>query len=110
MKNPTEILNQAAGIPAKIEEKLPAGAPKLSTMLTDTAAKLPVVPDLPMEIPDLPVLPELPEMPLPGGGGLKLPFVTSATVRPVQKVREVVLPPPARVAIVPHEIKSRRGI
>ena len=108
IKNPTEILNQAAGIPAKIEEKLPAGAPKLSTMLTDTAAKLPVVPDLPMEIPDLPALPELPDITPPGGeGGLNLPFVTSATVRPVQRTREIV--PSPTTGVLP-EVRQRRGL
>jgi len=67
IKNPTNILLQAVKYPAAIEAKLPAGAPKLSEMMTDVATKLPKVPDLLMELPDLPEAPALPELPeLPG--------------------------------------------
>ena len=66
IKNPKDFLVQAAALPAAIEAKLPEGAPKISTMLTDATEKMPAVPDLPVEIPDLPVVPELPGVP----GGL----------------------------------------
>ena len=109
--NPTQLLVQAATFPAAIEAKLPAGAPVLSQMLLDTAAKLPVVPDLPMEIPDLPappVLPEFPEFPTPAaGGGLRLPFVTQATVTPVQQRAEII---PSPVTGVLPEVIQRRGL
>jgi hypothetical protein len=63
-----EFLVGATKLPAAIEAKLPAGAPKLSQFLTDTANRLPTGPALPVDIPELPepMLPELPE--LPGGG------------------------------------------
>lgn len=67
-KTVPEILVGATKLPTAIEAKLPAGAPKLSQFLTDTANRLPVGPALPMEVPELPdpMLPDLPE--LPGGG------------------------------------------
>jgi len=81
-KNPKELLLDATKYPVAIEEKLPEGAPKISTMLIDAANSIPVVPDFPMEIPDLPAVPEL-----PGGaeaGLRRRPFVTSAVVTPVR--------------------------
>ncbi|GAJ03673.1 unnamed protein product, partial [marine sediment metagenome] len=65
-----------------IEAKLPEGAPKVSTTLTDIAGKIPAIPDFPMEIPDLPAVPELPEAPA-GLGGLGRRFVTGVEVEPV---------------------------
>lgn len=96
MKNPTDILVDATKFPAAIEAKLPAGAPKLSTMLADVANKLPKMPDLPIDIPAPPV-PELPEMPkLPGSEELKR-YVTGV------EVKETAAPPPApaKRAVVP---------
>jgi len=81
IKNPKDLLLEAAKLPAALEAKLPEGAPKLSTMLTDATGKIPTIPDFPIEIPDLPAVPELPEMPT----GLKKlggAYVTSATVTP----------------------------
>jgi hypothetical protein len=64
IKNPTQLLVQATQLPAAIEGKLPSGAPKLSTTLTDVANKLPKLPDLPMELPDLPAPPQMPGSPV----------------------------------------------
>jgi len=64
MKNVKSALIQAAAYPAALEAKLPEGAPVVSTMLVETAGRVPVVPDFPMEIPDLPAPPELPEVPV----------------------------------------------
>lgn len=59
--NIKELLVDATKFPAAVEAKLPAGAPKISTMLVDAAGKIPAnVPNFPMEIPDLPAPPELP--------------------------------------------------
>jgi len=80
MKNPTDFLVAATQLPAAIEARLPAGAPKISAFLVDTAAKLPKVPDFPMEIPDLPAPPMFPEMPaLPGLGRM---YVSGVEVTP----------------------------
>ena len=88
--NLIQLLTQAAAFPAAVEAKLPAGAPVISQMLLDTAAKLPAVPDLPIEIPDLPAPPELPAFPEfpapPGNGGLKTRFVKEVTVTPLDEV------------------------
>jgi len=62
-KNIAELLTDAVKYPLAIEAKLPGGAPKVSTMLSDVASKLPKVPDFPMEVPDLPGVPTLPEGP-----------------------------------------------
>lgn len=78
-KNPKELLTAATALPAAIEAKLPAGVPKVSTMLLDATDKLPKLPDFPMELPDLPAVPELPE--LPGAAGLRR-YVTEVEVRP----------------------------
>jgi len=81
-KNVKELLVDATKFPVAIEAKLPAGAPVISTMLLDTADKIPAIPDFPMEIPDLPAPPELPEMPTPPEAGLRR-FVTGVEVVPV---------------------------
>lgn len=84
------LLVDATKFPAAIEAKLPVGAPKISTMLADAAAKIPAtVPDFPMEIPDLPAPPELPA----GGGfpGLRR-YVQVVEVTPVEGRRVTPLP------------------
>lgn len=93
MKNFGDLLLQAANLPAAIEAKLPTGAPKLSTMLTDTAGKLPKLPDLPVTLPDLPAVPELPAM--PGGAALRK-YVTGVTVIPAP-APPYYAPPPGRI-------------
>lgn len=100
MKNIKELLIDATKLPAAVEAKLPAGAPKISTMLVDAAGKIPAVPDFPVEIPALPAPPELPAMPgLPGGAGLRR-YVTGVEVTPVGA------PAPARpVAVRPQAEK-----
>ncbi|GAH52820.1 unnamed protein product [marine sediment metagenome] len=88
MKNPTDILIDATKFPAAIEAKLPAGAPKISTMLADFAGKLPAVPDLPIDIPAPPV-PMLPELPAPPE--LRR-YVSGVEVRPVTPAAPRVVP------------------
>lgn len=109
IKNPTDLLTQAVKYPAFIEGKLPTGAPVLSTMLTDTAAKLPRLPDLPMEIPDLPEVPAMPGG--NGGAGLGGLFVSAAKVTPVSAgvspVEQAYTQPTAGVL---QEVVSRRGM
>lgn len=64
-----EVLVDIAKLPVAIEEKLPAGAPKVSDLLINAANKIPQGPGSPIEIPELPT-PMLPALPsLPGGGG-----------------------------------------
>ena len=82
-KNIKDILIGATQFPAAIEAKLPAGAPKISTMLVDAAGKIPAVPDFPIEIPDLPAPPELPELPAPPGGAELRRYVTGVEVTPI---------------------------
>lgn len=109
-KNLKDLLLDATKFPAAIEAKLPEGAPKVSTMLTDAAGKIPAIPDFPMEIPDLPAPPELPEAPAGLRGlGLGRRFVTGVEVTPVRTttVREVI-PSPA-VGVIP-EVVTRRGM
>jgi hypothetical protein len=65
IKNMKELLTAGTKLPAAIEEKLPTGAPKISTMLADAASKIPEGPGFPIELPDLPA-PKLPDI----GGGL----------------------------------------
>ena len=78
IKNIKGLLTQATSLPAAIEAKLPAGAPKVSTMLLDAANKIPAVPDFPIEFPDLPAVPALPGMPgTPKLGG----FISGVEVR-----------------------------
>ena len=80
--NPQELLTAAAALPEAIEEKLPSGAPKVSTMLTDVASNMSSLPDFPMELPALPAVPELPEF---STSSLGRRTVTSATVTPLGK-------------------------
>lgn len=113
IKNIKDILTQGTALPAAIEAKLPAAAPKVSTTLLDIAGKIPVVPDFPIEAPDLPAVPEIPEFPalpgLPGGGGpagLKR-YVTGATVTQSALVQKAI--PQPFVGLVP-EVITRRGM
>lgn len=80
-KNIKGLLTDATKFPAAVEAMLPAGAPKVSTILLDAAGQIPMVPDFPIEIPDLPAPPELPEVPI-GGAGLRQ-YVTGVEVKPV---------------------------
>ena len=113
-KNIKDILMGATQFPAAIEAKLPAGAPKISTMLVDAAGKIPAVPDFPMEIPDLPAPPELPALPelpeFPGGGAGLRRYVTGVTVTPVGApvTKREIIPSPA-VGVLP-EVVTRRGM
>jgi hypothetical protein len=91
-KNIKDVLSDATKFPAAIEAKLPAGAPKLSTMLSDTAGKIPTLPDFPVTIPDLPAPPTLPEAPaMPGlarrflGGVEVTPTPTPTVSKPLGK-------------------------
>ncbi len=109
-KNPKELLTAATALPAAIEEKLPVGAPKLSTALLDITGKMPDLPDFPVELPDLPAVPEMPA--LPGTPQLGRTFVTAVEVResptsPSVAKREII-PSPA-VGVLP-EVVSTRGI
>lgn len=61
MKNMRDVLVAGTKLPAKIEELLPEKAPKISTMLLDTANKVPEGPGFPVELPDFPELPATPE-------------------------------------------------
>lgn len=76
------LLIDATKYPAAVEAKLPAGAPKISTMLVDAANKIPAVPDFPMQIPDLPAPPTLPEMPAAATGTGLRSYVTGVQVTP----------------------------
>jgi len=115
-KNIKTLLVDATKFPAAIEAKLPAGAPKLSTMLVDAAEKIPVVPDFPMEIPDLPAPPELPAMPeFPGGELGRRRYVTGVEVTPIPvgapvnaRIMREVIPSPA-FGVIP-EVQTRRGM
>ena len=109
-KNIKELLVDATKLPATIEAKLPEGAPKVSTMLSDAAGKIPAIPDFPMEIPDLPAPPELPEAPA-GLRGLGRRYVTGVEVTPVgapTPAKREVVPSPA-VGVIP-EVVVRRGM
>jgi len=113
IKNIKTLLTQATALPAAVEAKLPAGAPKVSTMLLDAAGMIPAaIPDFPMEIPDLPAVPTLPT--LPGGAPAELTrsYVTAVEVRPVSApasvARREIIPSPS-VGVLP-EVVSRRGI
>lgn len=115
INNIKDILTQGTALPAAIEAKLPAGAPKVSTTLLDIAGKIPVMPDFPIAAPDLPAVPELPELPalpeLPGGGGaagLKR-YVTGATVNPTSSALVQKVVPQPFVGLVP-EVITRRGM
>lgn len=92
-KNPTEFLIGATQLPAAIEARLPAGAPKITPTLVDIATKLPMLPDFPVELPDLPAVPEMPALPAPPGAPELRRYVTGVEVTPT--------PMPARKALVP---------
>jgi len=113
IKNIKSLLTQATLLPAAIEAKLPAGAPKVSTMLLDTANKIPAIPDFPVELPDLPAVPALPAMPEMPALGRR--YVSAVEVRTA--------PEPARSPVTPLEqsytqpiegvvgtVTSRRGM
>lgn len=97
-KNIKDILIDATKFPAALEAKLPEGAPKISTMLSDAAGKLPAIPDLPIEVPALPEPPTLPEAPA-GLRGLGRRYVTGAEVTPLPTV--ITRPPVAPAAPSP---------
>lgn len=79
-KNPKALLDAATALPAAIEAKLPAGAPKISTKLLEfDSMVVSKLPDFPVEIPDLPPVPALPE--LPRGAALRR-YVTGVEVTP----------------------------
>lgn len=78
IKNIKSLLVEGTQLPAAIEAKLPAGAPKLSTMLVDATNKIPAMPDFPIEIPNLPAMPVLPAM--PGSPAALRQYVTAAQV------------------------------
>jgi len=117
IKNIKDLLTQATKFPTAVEAKLPAGAPKVSTMLVDAAGKIPAVPDFPMEIPDLPAPPTIPELPKVPELGRR--YISGVEVRPVgggapaptAGVREggrEIIPSPA-VGVIP-EVITRRGM
>jgi len=89
-KNPKELLTAATALPAAIEAKLPAGAPKVSTMLLDATGKMPDLPDFPIELPALPAVPALPAM--PGMPELGRRYVSAVEVRETPTPRSTVTP------------------
>ena len=109
-KNPKALLDAATALPAAIEAKLPAAAPKVSTKLlefnTNVVSKLP---DFPMELPALPAIPELPGLPGPGAE-LSRMYVTGVEIRPVPAPsnRSEVIRSPS-VGVLP-EVITRRGM
>jgi len=99
-KNPKELLTAATALPAAIEAKLPAGAPKISTMLLDATAKMPDLPDFLMELPDLPAVPTLPELPgAPADLGRR--YVTAVEVRPMETLTRSAPTPLPRQTVTP---------
>ena len=119
IKNIKTLLTQATTFPAAVEAKLPAGAPKVSTMLLDAANMIPAIPDFPVEIPDLPAVPELPAMPAFPGAPAELArsYVSGVEVRPVSA------PTSARALVTPlvqaytqpiegvvGQVQTRRGM
>lgn len=84
-KNPKELLTAATALPAAIEAKLPAGAPKVSTMLLDATGKIPDLPNFPVALPDLPAVPALPALPGPSALGLGRRYVSAVEVREIQR-------------------------
>jgi len=107
LKNLKGLLIDATKFPAAIEAKLPAGAPKVSTMLVDAANKIPAIPDFPMELPDLPAVPALPEMP----AALSRRSVTGVSVRetpnPVTPLEQSYTQP---IEGVVGQVTTRRGM
>jgi hypothetical protein len=63
INNPQDVLNEGVALPLAIEAVLPAGAPKISTFLTQVAADAPVLPDFPAPLPDLPAFTSTPPPP-----------------------------------------------
>jgi len=113
-KNPKDLLLDAIKFPMAVEAKLPAGAPKVSTMLADATVKVPALPDFPMEIPDLPTPPELPEITPPVGAGLRR-YVTEVEVTPVRAAARPTVTPLVQAYTQPIEgvvgtVTSRRGM
>ena len=112
-KNPKELLTAATALPAAIEAKLPAGAPKLSTMLLDATGKMPDFPDFPMELPVLPAIPELPAM--PGAPAELRRYVTEVEVRPAPTPGGATVTPLVQAYTQPIEgvvgqVVTRRGM
>ena len=122
IKNIKGLLSQATLLPAAIEAKLPAGAPKVSTMLLDTASKIPTVPDFPFEFPDLPAVPALPGMPTmlgmpampgtPAPGGNYVTHVVEVRETPasLSTVTPLVQSYTQPIEGVVGSVKSRRGM
>lgn len=81
--NPKDFLVDAVKYPSAIETVIPAGAPKLSEMMADIAARVPELPNFPVELPDLPAPPELPEIPTPPGGGELRRVISGVEVTPI---------------------------
>jgi hypothetical protein len=134
IKNPKSLLDAATALPAAIESKLPAGAPKISTKLLEFDNQLPAMPDFPKDLPDLPAIPELPAPPaLPNtslgmrGNGRRYvnsAEVNSAEVKTVQRnltneagpgVADLIMPPvatrnaPASSILQPAGAQGGRG-
>lgn len=104
-KNPTDVLVGATKLPAAIELRLPAGAPKISATLVDFATRLPKLPDFPMEIPALPDIPVMmPAALTPTGAG----YISGVTVMPVQSAMQSAIIPSPAVGVLP-EVIQRRG-
>jgi len=84
IKNMRELIVDSTKLPAAIEEALPAGAPKISTMIVDAANKIPEGPGFPIELPDLPAIPKFPS---PGEGlpGLGR-YVREVEITPNQQI------------------------
>ena len=118
--NIKQVLVAATKYPAAIEAKLPAGAPRLSTTLLDVAAKIPVIPDFPIEVPEMPAVPELPELPGGLGGLVSKATVTRVTDNGANAARAAAAAggrsmitqeyvPSPYVGVMPEEI-TRRGM
>ena len=108
IKNPSDLVTQIARLPAAVEKKLPAGAPKISATITDAAGKLPKLPDFPVELPDLPMLPELPDLPmLAGTGNSQVVSARKNTNAEGVTIQETIASP--SVGVIPAVI-TRRGM
>jgi hypothetical protein len=90
---------------------LPAGAPKISTMLLNAANQIPAgVPNFPMAVPDLPAVPALPAMPGQTAAGLTK-YVTAVEVVPVRStVTPLVQSYTQPIEGVVGQVSSRRGM
>jgi len=105
MKNVKDLLTQAAAYPRALEARLPEALPRLSTMMLETANKVPVLMDFPVELPNLPAPPAIPELPA-GLGALGKRYVTGAEVTPLTQTE--IIPSPA-AGVIPVVI-TRRGM